>query len=253
MFAEERHSRILELLDQRGRVRNAELAELLGVTEPTVRKDIADLANHQRLRRTHGGAIALRPAFEPALPVRVARNVDAKARIAAACVPMIKDGDAVFLDGGSTVLRLAEALVDAPVRQSLNILTNAFTVARALADQSGIRHTVLGGTYRPTGDCFIGPLTLATLAGFTVNVAFIGVTGLSEQGFTVADLGEAQVKQAVIERARRVVVMMDHSKLGLVDFAKVCDLDAVDVLVTDSATEYLIEQCDRHSVECVQA
>jgi DeoR/GlpR family transcriptional regulator of sugar metabolism len=253
VFAEERHARILELLDERGRVRNSELAAVLGVTEPTVRKDIADLARQQRLRRTHGGAIAVRPAFEPGLPVRVRQNVDAKTSIARACLPMIKAGDAIFIDGGSTALRLAEVLAESPPGQQLNVLTNAFTVARALADHATIRHTVLGGTYRPTGDCFIGPLTLDALSEFTVNVAFIGVTGLSDDVFTVADLGEAHVKRSVIDRARRVVVLMDNSKLGIVDFARVCDLDAVDVIVTNTPTDYLVRQCAERGVELIDA
>lgn len=255
-FAEERHARILELLGERGHVRTSELAELLRVTEPTVRKDVADLARQQLLHRTHGGAMAARPAFEPDLPARVTRNAEAKTRIARACLVLITDGDAVFLDGGSTVLRIAELLVDASaaaLARNVNVLTNALAVAQTLANQAGLRHTVLGGTYRPAGGCFIGPLTLSDLEGFTVNVAFIGVTGLSDMGFTVADLNEAQVKAAVVDRARRVVVVMDHSKLGAADFAKVCNLDAIDVLVTDEPNEYLATLCHEAGVELVSA
>jgi DeoR/GlpR family transcriptional regulator of sugar metabolism len=255
-FAEERQARILQLLDERGRIRNKELAELLGVTEPTVRKDVADLARQHLLHRTHGGAIAVRPAFEPDLPSRVIRHAEAKTKIARACLDLISDGDAVFLDGGSTILRLAELLADSsstwPPR-NVNVLTNAVSVAQAVADRAGIRHTVLGGSYRPTGGCFVGPLTLADLDNFTVNVAFIGVTGLSEQGFTVADLGEAQVKKAVIDRARRVIVAMDHSKLGAADFAKVCDIDAVDAIVTDEPGDYMTKLCKEAGVELISA
>ncbi|KAK1184370.1 DeoR/GlpR family DNA-binding transcription regulator [Streptomyces sp. NBS 14/10] len=255
-FAEERHARILQLLGERGRIRNSELAELLGVTEPTVRKDVADLARQQLLRRTHGGAMAVRPAFEPDLPSRVTRHAEAKTKIARACLELIRGGDAVFLDGGSTVLRIAELLAEASAGQpprNINVLTNAIGVAQTLADREGIRHTVLGGTYRPAGGCFVGPLTLADLDSFTVNVAFIGVTGLSEQGFTVADLGEAQVKKAVVDRARRVVVAMDHSKLGVADFAKVCDIEAVGAIVTDEPNEYLTELCEEAGVELIMA
>jgi DeoR/GlpR family transcriptional regulator of sugar metabolism len=256
-FAEERQSSILELLSERGRIRNTELAGLLGVTEPTVRKDVADLARHGLLHRTHGGVMALRPVLEAELPVRVTRNADAKTAIARACLSLIDVGDAVYLDGGSTVLRIAELLVDeSHARRSpwnVNVLTNALAVAQSLADQPGLRHTVLGGTYRPTGGCFIGPLTVADLDNFTIDVAFMGVTGLTEQGFTVADLSEAQVKKAVVERARRVVVAMDHSKLGAADFAKVCDLEAVTTIVTDGPNDYLVERCRDTGVELVDA
>lgn len=254
-FAEERHARILELLGDRGRIRNRELAALLAVTEPTVRKDVADLARQRLLHRTHGGIIAIRPTFEPDLSARVARNVDAKSRIATTCLAMINTGDAVYLDGGSTVLRLAELLIDTDDRRprNVNVLTNALAVAQTLADHAGVRHTVLGGTYRPTGGCFVGPLTLADLDNFTVNIAFIGVTGLTEHGFTVADLGEAQVKKAVIDRARRVIVAMDHTKLGTADFAKVCDLDAVAAVVTDNPSAYLTRLCADAGVDLIDA
>jgi DeoR/GlpR family transcriptional regulator of sugar metabolism len=256
-FAEERHARILALLDERGRVRNTELAMLLGVTEPTIRKDVADLARQGRLHRTHGGALAMRPAIEPDMPARVVRNPEVKTRIARACLAMISPGDAVYLDTGSTVLRIAELLVDAidagTGPRNVNVLTNAMPVAGAIADRSGVRHTVLGGTYRPAGECFVGPLTLADLDSFTVNIAFLGVTGLTAQGLTVADLNEAQVKRTVISRARRVVVAMDSSKLGAADFARVCSLDEVSAIVTDAPNPYLQQLCQENDVELVDA
>lgn len=256
-FAQERHAKILQLLDERGRIRNRELAALLGVVEPTIRKDVADLARQRLLHRTHGGAIAARPAYEPDLPARVTRNIDAKSRIAATCLSLINDGDAVFLDCGSTVLRIAELLTDTndPNRSpsNVNVLTNALGVAQALAGHAGVRHTVLGGTYRPAGGCFVGPLTLTDLTTFTVNIAFIGVSGLTEYGFSVADLGEAQVKRGVIDRSRRVVVAMDHTKLGTADFAKVCDLDTVAAVVTNSPNAYLTQLCAAASVDLIDA
>ncbi|MEP6651091.1 MAG: DeoR/GlpR family DNA-binding transcription regulator [Lapillicoccus sp.] len=254
-FAAERHQQILQLLAERGRVRNTDLAALLSVTEPTIRKDIADLARQGRLNRTHGGAIALRPAFEPDLPARMSTNMEAKLRIAAACLRLLQPGDAVFLDSGSTVLSIADAMAqqtrDTPGLWNVNILTNAIAVAVALADKPGIRHTVLGGTYRSTGGCFVGPLTIDDLAKFTVNTAFIGVTGLTDQGFTVADIGEAQVKQAVIERARRVVIPMDHTKIGAADFSLICSLDNVTTVVTDEPNPYLDALCAEAGVEVI--
>jgi DeoR/GlpR family transcriptional regulator of sugar metabolism len=254
-FPEERHAQILAVLDERGRLRNTELAANLGVTEATVRKDVADLARQGLLRRTHGGALATRPAVEPDMPSRVVRNPEVKTRIARACLTMISPGDAVYLDTGSTVLRISELLVEAIEAgggpRNVNVLTNAMPVAAALADRSGVRHTVLGGTYRPTGECFVGPLTLTDLESFTVNVAFLGVTGLTAQGLTVADLNDAQVKQAVINRARRVVVAMDSSKLGATDFARVCSLDEVSAIVTETPTPYLRQLCQENDVELI--
>lgn len=250
-FAQERQARILDLLTVRGRIRNSELAELLGVAEPTVRKDVADLARRRRLTRVHGGAIALRPVFEPDLDTRATRNAEAKTKIARACAALVATGDAVFIDSGTTALRIAELLADTP--RNVNILTNALPVAQMLADRPGARHTVLGGAYRPAGGCFTGPLAVANLGEFTVNIAFLGVTGLTEHGLTVADLAEAQVKRAAADRARRVVVAMDRTKLGTADFAQVCRLDAVSTIVTDRPGDYLRALCRDRGVELIDA
>lgn len=126
-------------------------------------------------------------------------------------------------------------------------------MAQTLADRAGIRHTVLGGSYRPAGGCFVGPLTEEDLSRFTVNLAFLGVTGVTDQGFTVADLSEAQVKRAAIDRARRVVVTMDHTKVGAADFATVCDLDAVATVVTDEPNQHLADLCSGSGVELIVA
>lgn len=258
-FAEERQAKILTLLQDRGRVRNTELADVLQVTEPTVRKDIADLAGRQLLRRTHGGAIALRAALEPNLADRQLQHAEAKTRIARSCLALIGDGDAIFLDGGSTVQRIAELLVADPdddlphPPRNVNVLTNAMSVAGTVASHPQVRHTVLGGTFRPAGGSFVGPLTLQALDSFTVNLAFIGVTGLSDRRFTVADLNEAQVKAAVTERARHVVVPMDQSKLGVIDFAVVCGIQSVGTIVTDASNQYLDDLTAGHGVKLIVA
>ncbi len=238
-------------------MRTAELAEALGVTEPTIRKDISDLAEQELLRRTHGGAICVRPLREPDVDTRRSQNTEQKTAIAQACLHLISDGDAVFIDSGTTLQRLAELLAHPdeslgtiPPR-NVNVLTNALPVAQTLADVSGVRHTTLGGTFRPAGQSFVGPLAMAALEQFTVNVAFLGVTGISDGRLTVADPAEAQLKRAVMERARQVVVAMDSSKLGASDYAYVCSLDAVHTLVTDQENSYLAGLCQAHSVKLV--
>lgn len=258
VFTEERRTKILEIVAARGRVRIAELADLLSVTEPTVRRDVADLDRQRLLRRTHGGALAVRPAVEPALSMRATINTVAKQRIAAACAAMIDDGDSIYLDSGSTVGAIAEELTrrtSAPgtTPRNVNVVTNAFGVAVQLGDVSTIRHSMLGGQYRALGGCLVGPLAVSTMGQFTVNTAFIGVTGLSDHGFTVSDVNDAQLKNVVMDRARRVVVAMDASKVGADDFCRLCDLDRIHVIVTDRADEWLTERCTAAGVEVVLA
>lgn len=207
--------------------------------------------------------MALRPAYEPDLFARAEVNAEGKRRIAQACMAEVKDGDAIFLDSGTTMISLAEALRPEPAPLTgaaakgapvnVNVLTNCLGVARVVAPLGTVRHTVLGGQYRAAGDCFVGALAVNALQQFTLNIAFIGVTGLAEPGFTVSDVNEAQVKTAAMERARRVIVPMDHTKVGATDFVKVCDPDRIDVLVTDEYNEHLAQMCQEHGTRLVVA
>ncbi|MEV0183219.1 DeoR/GlpR family DNA-binding transcription regulator [Streptomyces sp. NPDC050625] len=244
LFAEERRQRILALVEAQGRVRIAELQAALKVSEPTIRKDLSLLEQARKLRRTHGGAIAVRPQVEPTIDDRSTLHAEAKELIAKACLREIARGDSLFLDSGTTVQRIAD-LLDQP---HVNVVTNALGVAGALADRGDVRHTLLGGSVRSLGGSLVGPIALETLQRFTVNTAFISASGFSGSGISVADVAEAQVKQAVLERARRVIVPMDSSKFGIDDFVTVCTLDRIDMIVTEAAGDDVRALCDAHGV-----
>lgn len=236
-------------------MRTIDLAATLGVAEPTVRKDIVELAGQGLLRRTYGGALAIASTLaEPTIATRSTRNVDAKKQIAALALKMIQTGEAIYLDNGTTVLAMVTALVETPLPsrpQNINVLTNGIEVVRHLSELQGVRHVLLGGTYRPAGNALTGPLTLDSLQQFSISTAFIGVSGLAQGAFTVADLAEAQVKSAVIARSHRVVVVMDSSKVGSSDFARVCTLDSVHALVTEQADQELRQLCGSAGVELI--
>lgn len=244
-FAEERRQQIADLVTARGRVRITELAELLKVTEPTVRKDLGVLERQRVLRRTHGGAIAVKPQLEPTIDDRSLRHAESKRRIAQACVHHIERGDSIFLDTGTTVQMIADLLY----QPNVNVLTNALGVAAALANRPAIRHTVLGGQYRPLGGSLVGPVALDTLTRFTVNTAFIGASGLTTDGVTVADIAEGQIKQTVIDHARHVVLAIDSSKFGQTDFVRICGLDRIDTVITDAAGDDVRAWCSQHQTE----
>ncbi|HET9173448.1 MAG TPA: DeoR/GlpR family DNA-binding transcription regulator [Actinospica sp.] len=246
IFAEERRQRILALVTAHGRVRIAELVAELGVSEPTIRKDLSLLEREKQLRRTHGGAISVSPQLEPTMRDRGLLHAAAKDLIAKACVAEIARGDSVFLDSGTTVERIAR-LID---QEQVNILTNSLPAASALADRpSTVRHTLLGGTVQSLGGTVVGPIALETLDRFAVNLAFVSASGLSESGISVSDVAETQVKQAVIERARKVVVPIDSSKFGRTDFITVCGLERIDLVVTEAAGDEIRELCADHGVE----
>lgn len=256
-FAEERRAHILEMVNARGRVTVTELAEELNVTQPTIRKDISSLDEQHKLRRTHGGALAARPLYETQIDTRRSANADGKARISQACLALIKENDSIFLDSGTTTLGIAEALAaeaeGGRFGRSLNVLTNSVPVARALANIGTIHHTLLGGQLRPIADSLVGPVALQAARQFTVNLAFIGVTGIAGDQFSVADLGEADLKRSLLGQAHRVVVPMDVSKMGLTDFVTLCRLDEISTLVTDEDNDYLATLCKGKGVELIVA
>lgn len=248
-FAEERRRRIAQTVAADGRVRLADLVREYGVTEPTIRRDLSVLEERDLLRRTHGGAIAVgTDHVETSVTDRSRRNRAAKDAIAVACAAEIAAGDSVFLDTGTTVQAVAVRLT----QPGLNVLTNSVGVARVLADRPDVRHTLLGGQLRTLGDSVTGPIALENLARFTVGVAVLGATGVTGAGISVADLGEAQIKQAVLDRARKVVLAVDSSKFGVTDFVGVCGLDRIDVLVTEEAGEEVRDWCAAHGVEVRQ-
>jgi DeoR/GlpR family transcriptional regulator of sugar metabolism len=244
-FAEERHQRIADIVSAQGRVRIADLVEILGVSEPTIRKDLNVLERQRVLRRTHGGAIAVTPQFEPTIDNRSQLHLEAKHRIASACVEEIGRGDSIFLDTGTTVHGIAERL-DKPY---VNVLTNALGVAATLADKPTIRHTLVGGQLRPLGGSLVGPVALDTLRRFTVNIAFISASGLTGDGISVADVSDGQIKQAVIEHARRVILAIDSSKFGNTDFFRICSLDRIDMIITDTAYEDVVGWCRANQID----
>lgn len=258
VFADERQQRIAEFVAGRGRARIGELAAHFAVTEQTVRKDLRILHEQGTLKRTHGGAIALHPLVDRELSGREATNLQGKQRIARACLELLKEGDAAFFDSGTTVAAIARALATAQRAsnarlRNLSILTSSLDVAREVADLPTVEHVLLGGQLRTQGGAVVGALALENLERFTVEVAFIGVSGFSEAGISVATVAEAQIKSAAVERARRVVVPFDSSKAGATDFARICALDAVDVAVMDEASPEIAALCRAHDVRLVVA
>ena len=252
VFADERQARIAELVSVRGRARIGELAEAFGVTEPTIRKDLSALQERGLLKRTHGGALAVHPNVDRELAERQAAHRAGKEAIAGACLRLLRDGDSVFLDSGTSVEAVARHLA-AEGHLRLSVLTNSLGVADALADVPMIDCVLLGGQLRRVDGSVVGDLAVENLQRFTFSSAFLGVSGFSELGISVGSLAEASLKAAVIERARRVVLPVDHSKVGATDFARISDLDAVDVVVMDEASPAVHDLCAAYNIELISA
>jgi len=236
MYAEERQQEILRRARANGRVDVVTLAEEFAVTTETIRRDLTALERAGVLRRVHGGAIPVeRLGFEPALSTRDNVMTAEKERIAKAALDELPDGGSIILDAGTTTVRLAEML---PTDRELTVVTHALPVATVLATRPGITLHLVGGTVRGRTLAAVGSWALRELAEIHADVTFLGANGLTvERGVTTPDLAEAAVKRALVDAARRTVVLADHTKVGRVDLARVAGLDQIDTLITDAAVE----------------
>jgi DeoR family transcriptional regulator, aga operon transcriptional repressor len=231
MRQSERLSRIVEQLSANGSVGVGDLAEDLGVSPATVRRDLALLEQQRLLARTHGGAVAHGVLFELPLRYRSARRQEQKARIAQAVSELVPDGAAVGMTGGTTTTEAARALSD---RRRLTVVTNSLNIASELAVRPNLKLVVTGGVARPESYELVGPLAEASLSGLHLDMVLVGVDGIAVgAGLTTHHEVEAHTNRALISRARHVVVIADSSKIGQVAFARICDLDAVDQVISD--------------------
>jgi DeoR family fructose operon transcriptional repressor len=236
MYAEERQLWIVERARAGGRVEVAALAEELGVTTETVRRDLTTLERHALLRRVHGGAIPIeRLGFEPALAARNNVLTSEKERIARLALAELPDEGSILLDAGTTTARLAEAL---PSDRELVVLTNSLPIAMSLSVRPNITVLMLGGKVRGRTQAAVDAWALQALADTFVDVAFIGTNGISpERGLTTPDTTESAVKRAMIRSARRSVVVADHTKVGQDHLSRFASLDEIDTLITDSGLD----------------
>ncbi len=233
-----RLSEVLNLLSSSGPAGVASLAEKLAVSQATIRRDLALLEAQNLLTRTHGGAHLGESSPEPPvleLPVRFrdARHRLAKRRIAiAAAATIARRPQAIALSGGTTTTEVARHLAD---RSELTIITNAINIAMELTMRPRLRVFVTGGVMRAESYELVGAWCERFLESLNIGVAVMGVDGISATGgLTTHDAIEARTNQRMIERAQRVVVVADSSKLGQVNLAKIADLSDVDLLITDS-------------------
>lgn len=230
-LAVRRRQRLATIVQSRGAARLEELSAALGVSQATVRRDLNALATHGRLRRVHGGAVALDQRLdEPHFDVKAAVNAAEKQRIAERAVELLDPTDTVYLDSGSTVLALARLLHG---WTRLTVVTNSLPIAVELIGR-GPRLIVVGGELRKESRAFVGPLTRLLLEELRVDRAVMGTFALDlADGMSTTDPAEAYTKRLVMERAREVVLLADAAKLGTHSFIQAGRLDEIDVLVTD--------------------
>ena len=230
---EDRRRQIRALVDVAGRVSSDELAQRFNTSAVTIRSDLRALAASGALLRTHGGAVSHREGDEVPLAIRAGHHHGQKVRIAQAAVGMIRDGDTILLDSGSTTHELAKLLALKPL-DSVNVITNALNVAMALAHARHVHLVMLGGVLRANSFTLSGPQSEAALATLTADRLFLGVDSLDpERGLMTPHLMEAQLNAQMIRVAREVIAVADSSKLQRRNLSVIGSLDCLDMLITD--------------------
>lgn len=227
-----RREGILDLLRERGRVNVAELAAMYDISEVTIRSDLTEMEQAGSLRRVHGGAVSTKRAYyEMSLSDRMDINKDEKVRIAKACAALIKDGDTLMIDSGTTTRYLARELSE---RGNLTVVTNALLVAQEFVYNRSVNVILLGGNLDLQYQYTYGNDAITQLQKYRADKTIIATDGVgADHGLTSYHHHELDVSRLMIERSNEVVVVSDHSKIGKEGFSNITGISSIDVLVTN--------------------
>jgi DeoR family transcriptional regulator of aga operon len=245
MRQQDRLGAILERLSAQGSVDVGALSAELAVSPASVRRDLQLLESQQLLTRTHGGAVSSGVLYELPMRYRGGQHHQAKRAIARYTAGLVgQDVTSVGLNGGSTTTEVARALAG---RSGLRVVTNAVNIAAELAVRTNIELVVCGGSARSESYELVGPLAELTLSNLNLDLAVIGVDGVSATaGFTTHHEVEAQTNRCLLGTAVRVIVVADSSKIGRRGFARISDIGSVSDLVTDAgATDADVRELQR--------
>lgn len=231
MLASVRHEFLLQELERHRTIRVSDMAKACGVTEKTIREDLALLEERGLLVRVHGGA-RLPDPDRALLPVQTRRklHLERKRQIAAKAVAHIEANDTIILDSGSTILELARLLPDMP----LTVITNDVPIMQELMKRTHIHLYVPGGSRAPGSTSLLGDDAETRLRQFRVQKAFIGATCVHpEHGLSLISHAEVTMKQTIIRQADQVFLLADRTKWNKIGLFPFASLDEIDVVITD--------------------
>lgn len=252
MKTRERKQLILETLRQQKRVMVPELIALTQSSGMTIRRDLRQLEDEHIITRIHGGAVYNEGTISlPSVRARV-RDMDAqKSDIANYCAGLVQEGNAVYLDAGSTNIQIAEALAS---RQNIAVMTHSLPIMNILSHAKGIQLFSLSGIYNDEKFGFFGEMTRQQILRFRIDLCFFGTHGVSiEDGIMLPDLEDVAVKNALLERSYTKILVTDHAKIDRPSFAQLCPITAMDKIVTDKEADVeFVRKAQRLGLEVVQ-
>lgn len=245
MLKEERHQYILNRIQQNYRIYITSLSTELGVSDDTLRRDLAELDEQGLLTKVHGGAIA-----KSGIPIeftdRLNTGIAGKQQMAAKVIPLFHPGDIILMDGGTSNLEVARQI---PLDMELTIYTNSFPIINVLMHHPKLELIFLGGKVFPSSQVTIGVSVFQALQTIRPNWLVLGISDVHpQQGLTAPDREEAMMKRLMIERAQKRIILADSYKLNTAEAYSVASLGDIDYLVTeDFKVDYIKEHWPKHS------
>ncbi len=228
----ERQQHLLDYLAQHEFADVTSLARAVRASPATIRRDLQDLADRAIITRTRGGAalMAHGVGHEPPYLARARENLVEKRALARLAATLVREGEVIALDVGTTTLELAKALRD---RRNLTVFTASLPIAQVLA-QSDVSVFLIGGVLRKRELSLSGTLAIQTVSQFHLDKIFLGTAGVTvNDGFTDFGMEDVDVKKAFLARCKQVIALADHTKLGQVSLITTCPISAVSTLITD--------------------
>lgn len=236
------------MLNKNSRVDVQELSQHFDLSESTIRRDLKDLEEAQLLKRTHGGAVLFQSVtFEPTYIEKEVQFQKEKKAIAKEAAKLIENGESILLDSGTTTYYLAQELRNF---SNLQVVTNSILCANELRDVPGIEVVLCGGFLRSETLALVGPFAEICFDQIRVDRAFIATNGVDvKNGLTTPNLTEASTKRKMIDCAKKVILITDHSKIGQVSFAKFADIQDIHYLITDgSAPKNIVKRISEEGI-----
>lgn len=233
-FPAERLNKVVAYLEERGNAKISELAVDLRVSESTVRRDLDILVREGRIQRTHGGAIWIRhqSSYEHVYSEKMLIRMEQKKRIGACCAEMVRDGDTLFLDSGTTTFQIAQSIKK---KKNLTVFTYDLAIATIVDFDPSTTVVVTGGVKREDYNVVVGGMTEDFISRIHFETLFLSADAIdAEFGISNTNLPEVSIKSKLCRSAERVVLAADSSKYGKLAMVKVCELADVDCIVTDS-------------------
>jgi len=252
-----RRESITQQLARENVVRVTELSRQFGVSEVSIRRDLERLERQGLLQRVHGGAVAVAVGSGAgALASVPTPYMDEKRRIGIAAAALVRPGERVIFDSGTTVLEVARSLSsDQSDRGSLTAITSSLPIVQELGHRPWVNLLLLGGIYLPEYRVVAGPQTVENLRGLHADKMFLGTDGLTlDHGLTTANVLEAEVDRAMVRAAAQIIVVADSSKIGCAGLTTIIPLAEIHVLVTDrGAPEDFLEQLRSLGIQVILA